>query len=80
MVQEEETPHYSKEARMTGIKLSNTRLIEVENYSKPCIGIFGAFYEFDRLGVWVGTLEKSEVIKVRDYLNDWLKRKFTITT
>jgi hypothetical protein len=67
------------------IEEMNARLINFLERTTPEMGIFNAFLkilELERAGLWAGilTFNPKDVIKVRDYLNDWMKRKFNTTT
>lgn len=70
----EQTDLYSREIRKTGINILNTRIIETEYKGEKRLDIFNSYFEFERLGTYHGYWNSKNAKKIRDYINDWLKR------
>jgi transcription elongation factor Elf1 len=70
----ENTYNYPEEERKSGIKVNNVRVIESNFKGKPRLSLFYGFFELLRLGEYISYLSKSEAIKLRDFLTEWIER------
>jgi len=70
----EETSYFPLKIRETGISVRNTRIIEYDFKVEKRLGIYNSYFEFERLGDYHGYWNSKDAKKIRDYINDWLKR------
>ena len=69
----ERTDWYSKEIRETGLRLSNTRIVETEYQGEPRLEVFNSYMEFHRLGEYHAYWNVKEAIKLNAYLSEWIR-------
>jgi hypothetical protein len=59
---------------MSGTRVGNIRIVEkCDSNGVEVLGVYRAFYEFDRLGAWAGKLYEKNVEELIEYLQNWLK-------
>lgn len=76
----EMTSEVSELLRQTGIKVGSLRILEVhfknEFMEDDRLELYEGFLEFERIGKYLGYLDKTDAFKLKEFLIDWITRKF----
>jgi len=76
---QENTYKIPESVRKTGIKVNQFRVVENQFQGKERLELYLGFLEFLRLGDYIGNLDQDEATKLRDFITEWLHRKFGLS-